>query len=105
MQTNTPLNRNKTINILGTRGYPAAHGGFETFAARLAPYLRDRGWSVNIYCQIDPTKESLFQTTKMTSMESTEYTYTASERARLGALPSMPDAPLTPSSDQAWISF
>ena len=37
--------------ILGTRGIPAAHGGFETFAQRLALYLADRGWSVGVYCQ------------------------------------------------------
>lgn len=43
----------KTLNILGIRGLPAAHGGFETFAAKLAPYLRDRGWVVNVYCQVD----------------------------------------------------
>lgn len=41
----------KTIRILGIRGVPAAHGGFETFAEHLAPYLRDRGWRVLVYCQ------------------------------------------------------
>ena len=41
------------INILGIRGIPAAHGGFETFAARLAPWLRDHGHSVTVYCQED----------------------------------------------------
>lgn len=40
-----------TLNILGTRGIPAAHGGFETFVARFAPFLREQGWSVTIYCQ------------------------------------------------------
>lgn len=39
------------INILGTRGIPAAHGGFETFAGQLAPFLRDRGHRVTVYCQ------------------------------------------------------
>ena len=37
--------------ILGIRGVPAAHGGFETFAARLAPWMRDHGWRVTVYCQ------------------------------------------------------
>lgn len=37
--------------ILGIRGLPAAHGGFETFAERLAPYFRDCGWRVTVYCQ------------------------------------------------------
>jgi glycosyltransferase involved in cell wall biosynthesis len=41
----------KTLRILGTRGIPAAHGGFETFAERLALYLRDHGWRVIVYCQ------------------------------------------------------
>lgn len=42
---------NKTIRILGTRGIPAAHGGFETFAERLALYLAARDWKVTVYCQ------------------------------------------------------
>lgn len=41
------------VNILGIRGIPAAHGGFETFAANLAPFLRDRGHTVTVYCQED----------------------------------------------------
>lgn len=43
----------KALRILGTRGIPAAHGGFETFAEHLAPYLAERGWSVTVYCQED----------------------------------------------------
>ncbi|WP_375454520.1 DUF1972 domain-containing protein [uncultured Methylobacterium sp.] len=39
------------ILILGTRGIPAAHGGFETFAERLALHLAARGWRVGVYCQ------------------------------------------------------
>lgn len=39
------------VNIMGTRGIPASHGGFETFVARLAPYLRDKGHDVLVYCQ------------------------------------------------------
>ncbi|AZO83654.1 glycosyl transferase [Stutzerimonas stutzeri] len=38
------------INILGIRGIPAKHGGFETFAEKLALYLQDRGWDVLVYC-------------------------------------------------------
>ncbi len=41
----------KTLRILGIRGIPAAHGGFETFAEHLALYLRDKGWRVVVYCQ------------------------------------------------------
>lgn len=39
------------LRILGIRGVPARHGGFETFAARLAPFLADRSWQVTVYCQ------------------------------------------------------
>lgn len=37
--------------ILGIRGVPASHGGFETFAENLSVYLVDKGWSVIVYCQ------------------------------------------------------
>ena len=40
-----------TLLILGTRGIPASHGGFETFAERLALFLVGRGWNVGVYCQ------------------------------------------------------
>lgn len=43
----------KAVNILGIRGVPAAHGGFETFAHHLAPYLAKTGWRVTVYCQHD----------------------------------------------------
>jgi len=42
------------ISILGTRGVPARHGGFETFAERLALHLVARGWRVRVACQSDP---------------------------------------------------
>lgn len=45
----------KRLLILGTRGLPAAHGGFETFAQRLALFLVERGWAVSVYCQRDVT--------------------------------------------------
>ncbi len=44
---------NTHVNIMGTRGVPAAHGGFETFAQQLALYLVDQGFSVTVYCQSD----------------------------------------------------
>lgn len=40
---------------MGIRGLPAAHGGFETFAERLALYLVERGWKVTVYCQGSPS--------------------------------------------------
>jgi len=36
---------------MGTRGVPANHGGFETFAEHLALFLVERGWNVSVYCQ------------------------------------------------------
>ena len=44
--------------ILGTRGIPGSHGGFETFAERLAVYLAKKGWRVTVYCQSDEEKLS-----------------------------------------------
>lgn len=45
--------KTKTLRILGTRGVPAAHGGFETFAEYLSRYLVAKGWRVVVYCQDD----------------------------------------------------
>jgi glycosyltransferase involved in cell wall biosynthesis len=45
------------IAILGTRGIPAAYGGFETFAEQLAVRLAARGHSVTVYgraTSVDP---------------------------------------------------
>lgn len=39
------------LSILGTRGIPAQHGGFETFAEKLALHLADKGWDISVYCQ------------------------------------------------------
>ncbi|HEY8515959.1 MAG TPA: glycosyltransferase [Candidatus Binatia bacterium] len=46
------------IAILGTRGIPAAYGGFETFAEQLAVRLAVRGHQVTVYGRtnsVDPT--------------------------------------------------
>lgn len=45
----------RSLIILGIRGVPATHGGFETFADRLARHLRARGWDITVYCQGSPT--------------------------------------------------
>lgn len=48
-----------SLSIMGIRGLPARHGGFETFAARLAPFLVAEGWRVTVYCQEeDPPAEA-----------------------------------------------
>ena len=41
----------KRLTVLGIRGIPASHGGFETFAEKLSLYLVSRGWIVTVYCQ------------------------------------------------------
>src|SRR5262245_9178910 len=40
-----------TLRVLGARGVPAAHGGFDTFAEHLALHLVAQGWRVIVYCQ------------------------------------------------------
>lgn len=51
-----------SICILGVRGVPAAHGGFETFAEQLSLYLVDRGWRVTVYCQEEGVGSPLIDT-------------------------------------------
>ena len=41
------------VMIVGTRGIPAKHGGFETFAEDLSLFLTARGHRVTVYCQVD----------------------------------------------------
>jgi glycosyltransferase involved in cell wall biosynthesis len=45
----------KELVILGIRGVPAQHGGFETFAEYLCKYLIKKDWKVTVYCQEDGT--------------------------------------------------
>ena len=39
------------VALVGTRGIPAAYGGFETFAEELSTRLAVRGHSVTVYCR------------------------------------------------------
>lgn len=48
---------NRSVVIIGTRGYPSYYGGFETAVRRLAPYLAERGWDVTVYGRTNSTKE------------------------------------------------
>ena len=47
------LKNASNLNILGIRGVPAAHGGFETFAENFARFLVGEGWNVTVYCQAE----------------------------------------------------
>ncbi|MDR9499915.1 MAG: DUF1972 domain-containing protein, partial [Hydrogenovibrio sp.] len=61
---NGPTSSNVTrphLLITGTRGIPAQHGGFETFAEELARYLTQQGWHVSVYCQIQPEQQQTFR--------------------------------------------
>jgi glycosyltransferase involved in cell wall biosynthesis len=40
------------VLILGTRGVPSKHSGFETFAQDFGLYLRSRDHEVTVYCQV-----------------------------------------------------
>ena len=46
------------IAILGTRGIPAAYGGFETLAWELSTRLAQRGHEVTVYCRRGRTNEA-----------------------------------------------
>jgi glycosyltransferase involved in cell wall biosynthesis len=46
----------KSVAIIGTRGYPSYYGGFETAVRKLAPYLADQGWAVTVYGRPGTTK-------------------------------------------------
>ena len=47
----------RSVVVIGTRGYPSYYGGFETAVRRLAPFLADAGWDVNVYCREGQTKD------------------------------------------------
>src|SRR5690606_14547738 len=51
----------KAVRIMGCRGIPAAHGGFETFAEHFALYLKQKGWDVEVYCQVDNSREPTYE--------------------------------------------
>ena len=51
----------RKISILGIRGIPAKHGGFETFAENLSLYLISKEWEVSVYCQ-EPGQMSVYET-------------------------------------------
>jgi len=39
------------VAIIGARGYPSTYGGYETFVRTIAPWLRDHGADVTVYCR------------------------------------------------------
>lgn len=54
------------IGILGTRGIPNYHGGFEQFAEYFAAFLVEKGHEVSVYCSGNhPYQESSFKDVKL----------------------------------------
>jgi glycosyltransferase involved in cell wall biosynthesis len=51
----------KIVLILGIRGIPARHGGFETFAEHLCKYLIKKNWQITVYCQ-EEGKGAIYET-------------------------------------------
>jgi glycosyltransferase involved in cell wall biosynthesis len=47
------------IAVIGSRGIPAAYGGFETFAEELTPRLVELGHQVTVYCRRGYTTEEV----------------------------------------------
>jgi glycosyltransferase involved in cell wall biosynthesis len=45
------------VLILGTRGIPSKHSGFETFAQDLSLFLGARGHKVTVYCQVSKAEQ------------------------------------------------
>jgi len=71
------------VLVLGTRGVPASHGGFETFAEKLALYLVERGWRVTVYCQDDvPAVTQRFSTDTWRGIERVNVQTAHHRRAR-----------------------
>jgi glycosyltransferase involved in cell wall biosynthesis len=51
------VKRGLRIAVIGSRGIPAAYGGFETFAEELTPRLVERGHRVTVYCRAGYTTD------------------------------------------------
>lgn len=59
-----------TIKILGIRGLPATHGGFETFCERLVPELVSMGHDVVVYCQSETNFRSQWRGAQLVGIKS-----------------------------------
>ena len=54
------------IAIIGTRGIPNFHGGFEQFAEYISQYLANHGFSVFVYCsRLHPYRESQWKDVRL----------------------------------------
>jgi glycosyltransferase involved in cell wall biosynthesis len=62
------------IAILGTRGIPAAYGGFETFAEELSGRLVERGHQVVVYCRARAS-ESMYRGVRLQYLPTIRHKY------------------------------
>lgn len=58
------------VDILGTRGIPANHGGFETFAEEFARYLTGRQVEAVVYCPSDADYERVWEGIRLVGVKS-----------------------------------
>ncbi|MDQ1054947.1 glycosyltransferase involved in cell wall biosynthesis [Arthrobacter sp. SORGH_AS 212] len=75
MKRNSGRRSNRSIAIIGTRGYPSYYGGFETAVRKLAPYLVERGWDTVVYGRPgaarvdDPGRDHRVETVETSGLE------------------------------------
>jgi len=58
----------RRVALLGTRGIPARHGGFETAIEHIGPGLAERGWDVTVYCRNPGQKLRQYKGTRLVNL-------------------------------------
>lgn len=58
----------RRVALLGTRGIPARHGGFETAVEHIGPGLVERGWDVTVYCRNPGQKLREYRGTRLVNL-------------------------------------
>lgn len=56
------------VALLGTRGIPARHGGFETAVQHIGPGLAELGWDVTVYCRNPGQRLREFNGTRLVNL-------------------------------------
>ena len=58
----------RRVALMGTRGIPARHGGFETAIQHIGPGLVERGWDVTVYCRNPRQKLRQYRGTRLVKL-------------------------------------
>lgn len=58
----------RRVALMGTRGIPAQHGGFETAVQYIGPGLVERGWDVTVYCRNPGQKLRTYEGTRLVNL-------------------------------------